>query len=137
MPNSYVCVYVHFIWTTWDRLPLLTPEIEAPVHAAIVARCRELNGIPLEIGGTANHIHLLVRLPATISLAQLAMEMKGASSHLVNHQLVPGSDFHWQGAYAAFSVEAERVANVRAYIRNQKRHHAQDELVAEWERCEE
>jgi REP element-mobilizing transposase RayT len=96
-----------------------------------------LKGIPLEIGGTANHVHLLVRMPPMVSLAQLAQEMKGAASHLVNHEIAPGSKFRWQGAYAALSVEAERVAGLRAYIRNQKQHHALENLLPDWERCEE
>ena len=137
VPNSYVCIYVHIVWATWDRLPLLTPEIESQIHAAIVAKCKDLHGIPLEIGGTANHVHLLIRMSAIVSIAQLVKEMKGVASHLVNHNIAPGSDFRWQGAYAAFSVEADRVGSLRAYIRNQKCHHNEDTLILEWERCEE
>src|SRR5579871_2628761 len=131
MPNSYVSVYVHYVWSTWDRQPLLTQDIEARVHAAIIAKCRDLGGIPLEVGGTANHVHLLVRMPPMVSLAKLVQEMKGVASHLVNHEIAPGSNFRWQGAYAALSVEAERVASLRAYIRHQKQHHAQADLLSE------
>src|SRR5579862_1530922 len=95
MPNPYTCVYVHFVWATWDRLPMIEPEWEAELYAVIAAKCQELKCNLYEIGGTANHIHVLLRLAAVQSLANVAHDMKGASSHLVTHKLAPGSIFRW------------------------------------------
>ncbi len=85
----------------------------------------------------ADHVHLLVRIPATITIAQLAQNLKGVSSHLIRHHLFPATDFRWQGAYGAFSVSPEGTDAVRAYIRNQAVHHAQHSLNEVWERCAE
>ena len=89
MPDSRIRIYVHFVWATWDRLPLITPEIEAGVHGHIAEKCRELGCWPLEIGGIEDHVHVLVQMSSTVTAALLAKEMKGASSHLVNYVLTP------------------------------------------------
>jgi REP element-mobilizing transposase RayT len=109
---------------TWDRAPLLTPELEAPVFACIAEECRRLRCNPEAIEGTADHVHALVRLHATVSAAELAKQVKGASSHLVTHVPSPGSEFKWQGTYGAFSVSQNDVEEGRGYIRRQKEHHA-------------
>ncbi len=90
MPDSCTHVYVHVVWATWDRLPLLTADIEDVVHRCISAKCEELGCGLVELGGTEDHRHALVRLHSTISVAVLAKGMKGASSHLVAQHLPPG-----------------------------------------------
>ena len=78
-------MYVHFVWGTWDRLPLLTSEVERQVYAAIQARCAELRCPVLALGGPVDHVHLLVRLHSSVSQAVLMRDVKGASPHLVSH----------------------------------------------------
>jgi REP element-mobilizing transposase RayT len=87
----------------------------------------------IEIGGVEDHIHVLVQLPAPVSVSELMKQIKGASSHLVTHEVSGGGNFKWQGAYAAFSVSETDLPAVRAYIRNQKKHHAQRTLRTELE----
>src|SRR5689334_23948384 len=103
MRTPYTQLYVHLVWATWDRLPLITDQIEDRVYAAIAEKCRELKCWPLAIGGIADHVHLLVRLHPPVAVAELAKEVTGASSHLVTHQIAPGEFFKCQGAYGAFS----------------------------------
>jgi len=131
--NSFTRAYIHFVWATWDREPIIEEAIETRLYAGIADACRNMKGQPLEIGGTADHVHVLVRLPATVSIAEMAQQMKGISSHLVNHVLKPNSKFRWQGAYGALSVSPNDVASIRAYIRSQKEHHANDSLEVELE----
>ncbi len=133
MRTPYTQLYVHLVWATWDRLPLITEEIEARLYAAIAAKCRELKCIPLAIGGVADHVHVLVRLHTTVAIATLVKEIKGASSHLVTHVITPDQPFKWQGAYSAFTLWKADAPQVAAYIGNQKTHHATGDLVAEWE----
>jgi REP element-mobilizing transposase RayT len=95
------------IWSTWDRLPLLTFDIESQVYACIAKKCHELNCRPLAIGGIEDHVHLLTRFHTTVSVAHLAKETKGASSHLVTHVLKPGDFFKWQGVAAVLTAGVE------------------------------
>ncbi|WP_135478254.1 IS200/IS605 family transposase [Candidatus Chloroploca mongolica] len=119
----YTQLYVHLVWATWDRLPLIAPEVEPRLYAALAEKCRALGCQPLGIGGIADHVHVLAGFPATITIAKLVGELKGASSHLMTHELAPGAFFKWQGAYGAFTVSEHMVSTVVAYIRNQKEHH--------------
>jgi putative transposase len=137
MKNPYTQLYIHCVWATWDRLPLLTPQVEQRIYAAILTKCRELNCEPLAINGMPDHMHLLVRLHTTISVAELLKEVKGASSHLATHEVAPGEFFKWQGTYGAFTLSKSAIPVVKAYIDRQKEHHAQGELTSEWEQAED
>ena len=136
MKNPFTQLYLHCVWATWDRLPLITPKLEQSVYAAILTKCRELKCEPLAINGMPDHVHLLVRLPTTISVAQLLKEVKGASSHLVTHEIAPGEFFKWQGTYGAFTLAKSAVPEVKAYIERQKEHHAERSFRPEWEQAE-
>jgi REP element-mobilizing transposase RayT len=133
--RTQIGIVIHLVWGTWDRLPLLSPEIESVVYRAISAKCADLGVQVVASGGVADHVHLLVRLPATLSIADLVKETRGASSHLVTHGhlLAPGQVFKWQGAYAAFSVSPRQVLQVRDYIARQKEHHMAGSLTSDWE----
>jgi REP element-mobilizing transposase RayT len=134
MRTPYTQLYIHMIWATWDRLPLIKPEIESQIYAAIAAKCRQFKCEPVAIGGIENHVHLLTGFHTTTAIATLAKEIKGASSHLVTHKLIPGEFFKWQGAYGAFTIRHSDIPQIKAYIRNQKKHHADGMLDEELER---
>jgi putative transposase len=136
MRAPYTQLYLHCVWATWDRMPLITSAIEPRLYAAIAAKCRELKCEPLSINGTADHVHLLVRLPTTVSVATLLKGVKGSSSHLVTHEITPGDFFKWQGAYGAFKVSKADVDQVTDYVDRQKAHHAEGHLWDEWEQCQ-
>jgi len=125
-----VAVFVHLTWGTWDRLPLLTSEIEMSVHRALGAECAKLGAELVALGGVEDHAHLLTRLPATVSLAELVKQIKGSSTHLVTHLLAQGASFKWQGGYAAFSVSPRHLRQVSDYIANQRYHHLSHTLLA-------
>jgi putative transposase len=122
--GSYSCLFVHAVWSTWDRRPLVTPDVESEVYAVMAAKSLAFGCPILAIGGVADHVHILVRLDPTVPLARLVGEMKGASSHAMNHRIAPGGDFRWQGGYSAFSVGPRGLTRVAAYIRAQKERHS-------------
>lgn len=126
-------VFVHLVWATWDRLPLLVSDVERAVHRAISVECSRMRAEVVAIGGVEDHVHLLVCLPATLPFAKLVQQIKGASAHLVTHSVAPDQFFKWQGAYGAFSVSPHDVDTVCEYIRHQREHHATGSLVADWE----
>lgn len=133
MRANFTQLYLHCVWATWDRLPLITPEIEHPLHAAINRCSQELGCTVLAIGGVADHVHLLIHLPTTLSVSALIKNVKGNSSHLVTHKIAPNQFFKWQGSYAAFSVSHQNLKQVEQYIRNQATHHQQKKLIPDWE----
>jgi putative transposase len=134
MRAPFTQLYLHCVWGTWDRLPLITPENEQAIYASIRSKCQELKCEVLALGGVTDHIHLFVRFPSTISVAELVKEVKGVSSHLVTHQIDVGEFFKWQGAYGAFTVSKDLAAKVKTYVEQQKEHHAENTLFPEWEK---
>jgi len=133
MRAPFTQLYIHYVWAAWDREPLVTSQIERPMYAFILAKTRELRCVPVAVGGTMDHVHLLVRWTPTVTVADFIGEVKGASSHFVAHQLLPGAFFKWQGAYGAFTVSREQVERVRRYIEQQKHHHTRQTVVPAWE----
>jgi REP element-mobilizing transposase RayT len=126
----YTELYVHLVWATWGRLPLITPEIRGPIYRDMARGCHELGAHVVSIGGMEDHVHLLARIPTTLTIARLAAQVKGSSSHLVG----PNDIFRWQGGYGAFTVSKEGVDPLKAYILDQPRHHAGQTLKPDLER---
>lgn len=133
MGHTYAMNFVHCVFSTRDRRPLIAPE-------RLPRLCEYFNGIAtnegfnlIQAGGTANHVHLLVLLPPKYPLAQAVKKLKGGSSRWM------GPEFGWQEGYGAFGVSPSQVPAVRQYIRNQERHHRQrtfeEEFVALLDHC--
>ena len=133
MRHAGLAMFVHIVWGTWDRLPLITDIIQPKLYHAIGAECTALKVEILALGGVEDHVHVLVSLPATISLAQLLKQMKGATAHLMTHVVAPDQFFKWQGAYGAVSVSPDDIPAVCDYIKHQREHHAQQTLIPAWE----
>jgi len=128
MRRNKLALFVHLVWATWDRLPLLTPDIERRVHRNIEAEAQGLGCAVLALNGMPDHVHMVLRYPAKVSVARLAQQIKGVSSHFVSGELQAGLGFHWQERYGAFSLSRSHVEKVVAYVKNQKRRHAEQDL---------
>ena len=132
--QHYHWMYVHLVWSTKLRRPLIGSGLEERLYECIRGKCRELQCSPLAIGGVEDHVHLLVQLHPTVSVSQLVKRIKGASSRMASNEVVdPGDVFQWQRGYSVFSVGPRGLDAVTAYIQNQKEHHRTNELVPHWE----
>src|SRR4051812_25534423 len=119
----YWKLYYHFTWATKERLPLILPSFEAELYRVIAAKVVEMEGIVHALRGTTDHIHLAVSVPPKISLAEFIGDVKGNSSHYVNHVIKPGFAFYWQNEYGVLSVGEKNLPAIVRYIQNQKQHH--------------
>jgi putative transposase len=133
MRHNFTQLYVHLVWATWDRLPLITPSIKEQIYKVISYECNQLGCQIVAIGGVEDHVHLLTGFPAHVAISELVKQIKGSSSHCVVNQIQPNEFFKWQGGYAAFSVNHEDLTPIATYIRNQVAHHRQQTLNAIWE----
>jgi len=133
MRRNKLALYVHLVWATWDREPLITPDIERRLQRNIESEARDMGCVVHALNGTEDHLHLLVGIPTTISMADLTKQVKGVSSRFVNDALKPGYYFKWQGSYGAFTVSYSDLDNVIDYINRQKEHHRSGHLALEWE----
>jgi REP element-mobilizing transposase RayT len=133
MRANFTQLYLHYVWATWDRLPLITTDIQKLVYAAIIKECEQLKCTVIAVGGIEDHVHLLTGFPTTLSVSDLIKQIKGSSSHFINHEVKPRDFFKWQGSYAAFTVSNDAIDNVANYIRNQATHHQQKSIIPPWE----
>jgi REP element-mobilizing transposase RayT len=122
MPQSLSRILIHLIFSTKGREPYIPPEIQPRLHAYLSGVAANLDSPSLRIGGVADHVHLLLALGRTVSIAEVVEEVKKASSRWmkadggVNH-------FSWQSGYGAFSIGESQVDTLVRYINNQERHH--------------
>ena len=113
-------ILVHVVFSTKDRAPLLKVPIRPRLFAYLGGVVRSLGGEPLIVNGVAHHVHVLLTLPATVTLAETMRRIKAKSSRWMRQGT---QDFAWQAGYAAFSVSQSNLAGVREYIANQEEHH--------------
>jgi REP element-mobilizing transposase RayT len=132
MPQSFASLHVHLVFSTKHRERTLEPEIRPRLHEIIGGILREHSSSLIAAGGTDDHIHLLVSLGRTISLADAVRFVKSNSSHWIHLEFPNLRDFQWQAGYGAFAVSYSNIVAVKAYIANQEAHHLtrsfQDEL---------
>ena len=91
----------------------------------------------LAINGMPDHLHVLVKLPTTVSIAAIAKQMKGVSSRFVREELPDAERFYWQAGYGVFSVDHLEVDRVIDYIDHQELRHSEDRLRSDWESFDE
>jgi len=122
MPSTHVSLHFHLIFSVKARRPIIADGWRDRLHAYLGGTVRTIDAMPLAVGGTADHVHLLVGLRATHRVADVLREVKGASSRWV-HETVGVAGFSWQDGYGAFSVSPEHLPEVRRYIGAQEEHH--------------
>ena len=133
MPSTFTSLHFHLIFSTKRRERTIAPEWRDRLHEYMGGSIRGFGGVSEIVGGTSDHVHLLVRLRATHALADVMRELKKTSSAWV-HEQIGDASFAWQEGYAAFTVSATARDGVRRYIANQEEHHRLrsflEELVA-------
>ncbi len=122
MASTYLSLYFHLIFAVKDRAPMIAEAWRSRLHLYLGGTVNNLGGQSRAVGGTADHVHLLVELRATQALADLMRELKRSSSKWI-HEEIQFKNFAWQEGYAALSVSASGVDEVRRYIENQEEHH--------------
>jgi putative transposase len=121
MPQSYSSIWIHLIWSTKNREPILTQPLRNEVYRVIneIATNHE---IYLDcINGVEDHVHLLVRLRTDQCVSDIVKTIKGNSWEEFKHN--EANYVSWQDGFAAFSVSANNLKRVRSYIYNQEEHH--------------
>ena len=134
MADTFFSLNVHCVFSTKNREPLLVGEIKDRLWAFMGGIAKQNKITPLCIGGVADHVHMLVSLPTTLSVAKAVQLIKGGSSSWVHGTFDSLRHFAWQSGYGAFSVSASHIGEAIRYIQNQEDHHRlksfQEEYVA-------
>ena len=123
MPQSLSSVLVHLVFSTKNREPFITPEIEPELYPYMATVFRTMKSPSLTIHGTTDHVHALFSLGRVIAIADLVEEVKTETSKWIKTKGYFFRNFHLQSGYGAFSIGQSQVPLLKRYIQNQKRHH--------------
>ena len=129
MPSTYTSLHYHIIFSTKDRLPLITNDWRERLHSYLGGIIKGLEGVPLSIGGIDDHLHLLVGLKPKHRLDYFLRDLKADSSAWIHNELK--KKFYWQKGYAAFTVSHSSLGGVKNYIMNQETHHGKKDFKTE------
>jgi REP element-mobilizing transposase RayT len=124
--------YAHVVFHTRNNKKLITEEYSGELYSYMGGILRNLKSIPLQIGGTSDHVHILCTLPKTMTLSDMMEEVKKSSSKWMKTKSTDLSNFYWQNGYAGFSVGWSQVERVKEYIKNQKQHHSKTQFIDEY-----
>ena len=109
MPQSLSQLYVHLIFSTKHREPMLLSPVRQDLHAYLAAVLNNQDSPALKVGGMSDHVHALFQLSKNLALAKIVEEVKASSSKWVKTQGRGLVNFHWQSGYGAFSVSSADV----------------------------
>ncbi|KPA14365.1 Transposase IS200-like protein [Candidatus Magnetomorum sp. HK-1] len=132
MRNTYISAYMHYIFSTKNRLPLIDPKIQKRLWAYMSGTAKRHNMKAIAIGGVIDHAHILLYLPATITISKAIQLIKGSSSKWIKDNYEHLQNFSWQEGYGAFSVNISLVQDTIKYINRQEQHHKQQSYQDEF-----
>jgi putative transposase len=123
MPQSLVRNLIHVVFSTKNRVDLITPEIENGLFGYMHGIVENNSSKLILANGTPNHVHLLISIGKIVSVSELIGDVKRDSSVWIKQQYAKFGNFYWQEGYGAFSVGQTEDEMVTKYIANQKEHH--------------
>lgn len=126
----YYELYYHLVWSTKNREPLLTAEVEPIIYRFMQHKAHGLGAIIHALNGIEDHTHMVATVPPKLAVATFVGQVKGVASTKFNQQYKQYPPFFWQAEYAAFSFDKKRLPYVVAYVESQKEHHANYQLIS-------
>lgn len=123
MSQSLEKILVHIVFSTKQREPLLSEEIRGDLYRYIAGILKQLQSFAIEIGGTADHIHILCSISKNYAPSKIIEEVKKSSSKWIKTKGSEYDGFYWQRGFGIFSVSLSNIEEVRRYILEQEQHH--------------
>ena len=132
MAHSFISQLMHCVFSTKERRPFITPEIQPRLFQYMGGIARENKMKLLTAGGVDDHVHLLVSFPSTINVAKGMQLIKGGSSKWIHETFPNMRSFGWQEGYGAFSIGIGDIERTVRYIENQAEHHGKMDFKTEF-----
>ena len=134
MKIEYHNLYVHFIFSTYQRQPLIPEQNRIRIEKYITGIINNYSSKLYAIYANTDHFHILVSTIPSISVEQLATVIADSSEHFINENKLSGPNFSWQRSASAFSISKSDVDKVCKYILNQPDHHKKVSFAEEYEK---
>lgn len=134
MPKTFNSIWVHIVFRTKNNIPFLTWQIRNEI-CQYIKSVGNRKGYAIDtVNGVKDHLHVLLRIKTTQTVAESVQWIKGASSKYLNDKYNWYDSFAWQEGYGVFSVSLHDISTVRNYIYNQEKHHKKDNLISKYEK---
>jgi putative transposase len=130
---TYWSLYYHVVWATKRRSALVLPEFESEIHSLIASKATGLEGHVFALNGMPDHIHLVVSIPPSISIARFVGQVKAVTAVRFNKGSDTRPPLRWQEEYAVFSLDKKRLGPHCEYVQSQKLHHQEGSVIASLE----
>ena len=132
---AYTKLIYHIVFRPHNNAPVITEKYERDLYMYIYGFCRNRQYVLYRINGMPDHIHILIGLPATISIASFVHDLKIACGNYMRNNVDKYPRFEsWERGYGAFTCSENEKEKVIHYIINQKVHHKKvsthDEIVS-------
>ncbi len=132
MPQSLAKIYLHLVFSTKNRAPMLGDTVRDPLHRYTATVLGNLGCHVVSVNSVEDHVHILFELAHTVPISKVVEDVKKSSSKWLKTRPDMGIGFAWQNGYGVFSVSASNLSAVRDYVAKQREHHRtlsfQDEL---------
>jgi len=132
MADTFTGLHYHVVFSAKGREPWLRLDMQERVWAYLGGIARQNQLRPLLIGGTEDHIHVLLGIPPTVAVSEALKRIKGGSSGWIKQNISGCRGFGWQDGYGAFTVSKSQDAQVKAYISKQRQHHRKKNFQEEY-----
>ena len=132
MSHSYVSNLLHCVFSTRERLPMISPKLQTRLFPYIGGIARENKMKLVSAGGIEDHVHLLISMPRTIGISKAMQLIKGGSSKWIHDTFNEHRLFKWQKGYGAFSIGISEVSRTVNYINRQAEHHKVKDFKTEF-----
>jgi REP element-mobilizing transposase RayT len=123
MSQTLSGIFVHVIFSTKGREPLIVDEVAPRLHAYMGGIVRQEKAVALAVGGRDDHVHLLLSLSPKHAVSDMVRIIKANSSRWLHELSAAHAKFAWQAGYGAFSVSLSNIKAVKRYIGSQREHH--------------
>ena len=132
MNNVYSSDFIHLVWSTKNRIHFIESSYKDRLYSYITGIAQKRGDTIIAIGGMQDHIHILVSLKPTASVAQFVCAIKSSSSKFMRQFDIETSTFSWQTGYGRFSVSASMLNAVKIYIQDQEKNHVRRSFEEEF-----
>ena len=132
MAQTLVKNFVHIVFSTKNREPLIYPPYEGKLHAYLGSICMDMECQVIVIGGYTDHVHILCNISKKIALMTLVQKLKANSSRWIKTIDLNSAGFKWQDGYGSFSINYNEIDSVAKYIKNQHEHHQKTSFKEEY-----
>jgi len=132
MANTFTQIYIQTVFAVSGRMSLIHPDFKEDLHKYITGIVRNQGQKLISINGMPDHLHILIGLKPSMSLADLVRDIKADSSTYINKNRWVRGKFTWQEGYGAFSYGHSQLDRIIRYIQNQEKHHRRRTFKSEY-----